>query len=207
MSKLFTGQLFMFKVAAKIQLAFTAAVTDIITATAHGLSEGDCIWVSSSTTLPAGLSASTNYYVRDITTNTFKVSATRGGAVVDVTDTGTGTHTYNLKGKVVMTSDYKNIELSFNTANSANLTLKIQGSDQDGVDFNAAQSSTNRWDYLQIKDLEDMSSLDGDTGIALTGTDDNRNFEVNINHKKYTCAQVTTWTAGNVNLVLTGASD
>ena len=57
---------------------------------------------SSTTTLPAGLSAATNYYVRDVTTNTFKVSATVDGAAVDITDTGTGVHTWfrydNLNG-------------------------------------------------------------------------------------------------------------
>src|SRR3990167_1544173 len=87
---------------AKLSATFTAATTDIITSAAHGLIEGDLIQVSSATTLPAGLSASTDYYVRDVTTNTFKVSTTMGGSVVDITDTGTGTHTFVLKGKKVL---------------------------------------------------------------------------------------------------------
>lgn len=74
--------------------AFTAApATDIITLAAHGLTEGAKIRVSSATTLPAGLAAATDYFVRDVTADTFKVSATLGGAAVNITDAGTGVHT------------------------------------------------------------------------------------------------------------------
>ncbi len=74
---------------------FTAAADDTITSTAHGLSVGDIIRVSSSTTLPAGLSANTDYYViSTATANTFTVSVNNGGSVVNITDAGTGTHTY-----------------------------------------------------------------------------------------------------------------
>lgn len=71
---------------------FTAAVTDVITCTAHGFVDGQVVTVDSTTTLPAGLSRSTNYWVRDKTTDTFKLAATSGGAAIDITSTGTGTH-------------------------------------------------------------------------------------------------------------------
>jgi hypothetical protein len=74
----------------------TAATTDLITvASAHGLVEGDRVRFSSTTTLPAGLSPATDYYViaSGLTTTALKVSATSGGSAVDITDTGTGTHT------------------------------------------------------------------------------------------------------------------
>lgn len=70
------------------------AGTDVITATAHGLQVGHRVKVSSSTTLPAGLTAGVSYYV--LTTpdaNSLTLSLTSGGTVVDITDTGTGTHT------------------------------------------------------------------------------------------------------------------
>ena len=76
---------------------FTAATSDLITSTsAHGLIAGDRIRFSSTTTLPAGLSAATNYFViaSGLTSTAFKVSATSGGSAVDITDTGTGTHTW-----------------------------------------------------------------------------------------------------------------
>lgn len=78
---------------------FTAATNDVITSAGHNLSDGDTIWVSNSGgALPAGLTASTTYFVRDRTTDTFKVSLTLGGAAVDITDTGSGTHTWSFQG-------------------------------------------------------------------------------------------------------------
>jgi hypothetical protein len=81
---------------------FTAATTDICTAAAHGYLTGDQVQVSSATTLPAGLSAATYYYVHKLSADTFKLSTTLAGAVagtgfVDISDTGTGTHTVTLK--------------------------------------------------------------------------------------------------------------
>lgn len=77
--------------------AFTAdAGTDLLTTTAHGLVANERIRVASTTTLPAGLAAATDYYViaSGLTANAFKVSATSGGSAIDITGSGTGTHTW-----------------------------------------------------------------------------------------------------------------
>lgn len=76
-------------------LVFTAAgfATDTMTSTAHGLPNGTRVTVASVTTLPAGLTASTNYYVRDAAADTFKLTLVPGGTAVDITDAGSGTHT------------------------------------------------------------------------------------------------------------------
>lgn len=79
------------------------AGTDTITITSHGLTNGDPVQFSSTGTLPAGLSAGTTYYVINSATNTFKVSATSGGGAVDITDTGSGTHTA-FGGDIIITS-------------------------------------------------------------------------------------------------------
>jgi hypothetical protein len=75
---------------------FTAATTDICTAVAHGYSTGDRIRVSSTTTLPAGISAATTYFVIRVDANNFKIATTdalaTAGTARDITDTGTGTH-------------------------------------------------------------------------------------------------------------------
>lgn len=75
--------------------AFTAAVSDTITSNGHNLSNGDVLILTTSNTLPAGLSTGTPYYVINKTTNTFELSATSGGAAIDITDTGTGTHKWH----------------------------------------------------------------------------------------------------------------
>jgi hypothetical protein len=57
------------------------------------------VQVSSTTTLPAGLSAATNYFVIKLTDSTFKLATSYANAVagtaIDITSTGTGTHTVN----------------------------------------------------------------------------------------------------------------
>lgn len=68
------------------------ASTDLITLAAHGLADGNLVHVASTTTLPSGLSANTVYYVRDVSASTFRLSATSGGAAIDLTSTGSGTH-------------------------------------------------------------------------------------------------------------------
>jgi len=73
---------------------FTAsAATDIITAYGRTYTLNDVIrFTNSGGALPAGLSTATDYYVLAVTNNTFQVSTSQGGAAVDITGTGTGTH-------------------------------------------------------------------------------------------------------------------
>lgn len=78
--------------------AFTANVTDICTKNNHGFYTGLKVQVSSDGTLPAGLSAGTDYFVIVGTANTFALSDTyahaiAGTNIVNITDAGTGTHT------------------------------------------------------------------------------------------------------------------
>lgn len=70
------------------------AATDEFTATAHGFVVDQVVRFTTTGTLPAGLSLNTDYYIVTVpTADTFEVSATEGGAPVDITDAGTGTHT------------------------------------------------------------------------------------------------------------------
>ncbi len=84
-------------------VAFTAAATNICTATAHGFISFTAVTVSSSGTLPGGLTADTTYYVWPLDANTFYLATTTNNAAlgsfgaVDITDTGSGTHTLTLK--------------------------------------------------------------------------------------------------------------
>jgi hypothetical protein len=63
------------------------AATDTFTFTGHGLVDGRSLTL---TTPPAGLTAGVVYYVLNSTTNTFQLSATPGGSVIDVTADGAG---------------------------------------------------------------------------------------------------------------------
>ncbi len=78
---------------------FTAATTDICTDVAHGLLTGDGPFqLTSSGTLPAGLSPATDYWIIRLDADTFKFTtslafALAGTPVVDISGTGSGTHT------------------------------------------------------------------------------------------------------------------
>jgi hypothetical protein len=194
-----------------LEAACTAADTNIITSNGHGYTGGEKLQFTTTDTLPAGLAVSTDYFVlpASVTTNTFKVSATLDGPEVDVTDTGTGTHTMHLKGRVIYTKGYQHILLAVNTSGSANFTAKVQGSTMDNLpdlDFTAAQSVSNRWDYLDVVDYEDKSSIDGDTGFAPAGTDDHRVFMVNVDAMNFVTVNITSWTAGKLRVGLSASN-
>lgn len=73
---------------------FTAnAGTDFLTASGRTYTDADIIRVSTTEEdLPLPLAELTDYHVRDQAGYTFKLAAAAGGAVIDITDAGTGTH-------------------------------------------------------------------------------------------------------------------
>lgn len=85
--------------------------TDVATiAGGHGLATGDGpFYVSSATTLPAGLAALTPYWVNVTGATTYKFSTTRANALanvaVDITDAGVGAHTMTRAAVVDDTDD------------------------------------------------------------------------------------------------------
>jgi hypothetical protein len=77
--------------------AAVTTVTDLITITSHGFSNEQIVRLTSTGTLPAGLSLTVAYFIISATANTFKLSLTRGGSAVDITAAaGGGTHTISV---------------------------------------------------------------------------------------------------------------
>lgn len=76
-------------------VTISAATPGVVTWNDHGLVAGQPIVFSTTGALPTGLTAGTIYYVvsAGLTTNTFSVAATPGGAAIDTTAAGSGTHT------------------------------------------------------------------------------------------------------------------
>lgn len=112
---------------------FTAdAGTDVCTvASDHGLVNANIVTVTNSGgALPAGLSAGTNYYVISATATTFKVSLTEGGGAVDITDAGTGTHTFHRHASIVTIDDV-------GVADTSPATVTVRFHQNDTVDLAA----------------------------------------------------------------------
>lgn len=76
--------------------------TDIITSASHGYTTGDKVKISvtGSSTVPAGLTAGTIYYVIALTADTFALATTlgnaRAGTKIDFTTAGSGTITFTV---------------------------------------------------------------------------------------------------------------
>jgi len=76
------------------RMPFTVdADTDTLTtAQIHLFYNGYPVEVASEDTLPGGLSAATTYYVINRSDTTLQLSATKGGAAINITDVGVGEH-------------------------------------------------------------------------------------------------------------------
>lgn len=197
------------------QAAFTAAVSDVITSTAHGLKVGDVIEAKSSTTLPAGMSATTPYYVIEVpSADTFKVSATKGGTTINVTDTGTGTHTWLKQGagKAVCVTglDYLTLSLDTDGGGDAAMTFKVVVStveDGEDIDFDKAQSTTNRYDYAVLNDTAAGTATAGGTGVILAGADAHKLYSVGVDNIDWITVKVSGRTEGEAKITLTAIEE
>lgn len=118
---------------------FTAATTDVITAAAHGLSNGMTIEVYNiGGALPTGLSAGTTYFVRDAAADTFKVALTAGGGAVDITGVGTGTN-YLLTREVETSQTYGLYSPLFKTYRSMQIVTNELLADSTAMEVVASQ--------------------------------------------------------------------
>lgn len=169
-------------IAATASANFTAdSSTDVLTANAHGLTDGKRVVLSTTNTLPAGLSIERVYFVRDATTNTFKLALTSGGSAIDITDNGTGTHTFTVAGNV---SDYTAGKLlqhlfkiaSFTVPTDIYVGLSQADPDDDGSTLDEpdghayARVQTNTWDTASGGATANTSAVDFATVASDTGT-------------------------------------
>lgn len=76
-------------------VTITIASPGVLTWNAHGMSNGTAVRLTTTGSLPTGLTAGTTYYVVNAATNTFQLSATLGGTAINTSGTQSGTHTAN----------------------------------------------------------------------------------------------------------------
>jgi len=74
--------------------------SDDITYNINGLIDNQIVQFSSTNTLPAGLTAGVRYFIISATDTSFQVSLTSGGAAIDITSQGIGTHTLDAKSYI-----------------------------------------------------------------------------------------------------------
>ena len=82
------------------------------------------------------------------------------------------------------------------------LTVRFQGSiGKEAPTFSSAASSTNRWSYVELIDTNTGETIQGDTGVTISGSDDLKKVELNVNGLDWICAQISGYNApGNVTV-------
>lgn len=86
-------------------VTITNASPAVVTLNHHGYVPGQIVQFQTTGSLPTGLSTGTNYYITfdptqvtpNISVNTFQVSTTLGGAAINTSSAGSGTHTVQLQ--------------------------------------------------------------------------------------------------------------
>lgn len=175
----------------------TDATPIVVTTTAnHGLSTGDQVTIFGHTT---NVAANGRWTVTVTAANKFSLDGSVGtGAGAGAN----GTYTYAAP-KYIFCEDADVINFTFDTDGGGDCAVTIKAAishQEEAPDFAKAQSATNRYDYVDIIDLEDNSSIDGDTGIAVPGADDHRHFEVNVNGARWFTVIPTEGTEGEITV-------
>jgi microcystin-dependent protein len=94
----------------------TIATPGVLTATAHGLAAGQQVYLTTTGSLPTGLTASTVYFVATVpSADTLTLTATKGGSAIATSGTQSGTHT-------LWTADFASLG---QTGGSLNHTLTV----------------------------------------------------------------------------------
>jgi hypothetical protein len=83
------------------------------------------IVLSTTGALPTGLTPGTTYFVRDVTTNTFNLAATAGGAAITTSGTQSGTHTATTQPVGSVRLFAAQVASNAETYDAANNVLKV----------------------------------------------------------------------------------
>lgn len=111
-------------------------------------------------------------------------------------------------GSAMDIAAFRHLVLSVITSGNANFTLKIQGSlATTQPTWTSAATPANNWQYVQAIDLADQSVVNGATGVAATGTDINRQLEVNTNGLRWLNVIITAYSAGAITVLTMPFSD
>lgn len=142
------------------------ASSDEITETGHGLTTGLKVQVSTTDTLPAGLSASTDYFVIVVDADTYQLASSLANALagtqIDITDQGVGTHTLEpqaVAGGVVKIQKSNNYNAALESGDwvdegsSVNITA-------DGSSFFEKADPSYRWVRVHVTCTSGRIQLD-----------------------------------------------
>lgn len=183
----------------------TDATPIVVTKAAHGYSTGDTVLINGHAT---NIAANGIFKIIVLSSSTFSLVDINTGLSVAGSGAGAGSGGVMIVApKILLTQDFTNAELQIATASSGNMTVKVAGSlgkntlgshGEDTPNFGGTVSAANNYTFLQLIDLQDNSSIDGNTGFVVTGTDAQKLYEINVNAIKYLTLIPTAWSAGSI---------
>lgn len=189
----------------------TDATPIVMTVTAHGFTTGDRVLQFGHTT---NLAANGIFKVTVTGANTYSLQDEFTG--IDVAGSGGGAGASGVAvaaPPVLLVSDFRNLVLQVGTSGTSTMTLKVPGSlgkpdvstrsspRFDYPNMGGTIVPSNPYQFVQLIDLDTASAVNGATGIVVSGTDINKNYEVNTNALKYLTVIPVTWTAGALTIV------
>lgn len=147
--------------------------TTTITATGHTFANGDLVRFVTTGTLPAPLNTTTNYYIKNVATNSFEVALTYDGSSISITTTGTGVHTVLLNNHLKYFSVGQKINLTGFASNSVDID-NLNGNQIISAVNLSALPSTNPSITLLARDYSSTDPVGISGGISsYTGTKSN----------------------------------
>ena len=190
----------------------TDATPIVVTATAHGIKNGQRVLIQGHTT---NLAANGIFIATAVSANAFTLTDEFTGASVAGSGAGAGSSGLCMVApQIILTKDYRNIILQFGTSGSATVTVQVYGSvgrpdsqtvalsaRKDMPNFGATVSPANQYGALQAIDLDTASAVNGATGFAASGSDILKLYEVNVNIVPYLTAFPTSWSGGAITLI------
>lgn len=89
-------------------------------------------------------------------------------------------------------------------SNTSVATIQFVGSiDENAPDFSVPASESNRWEYVQMIDIKDGSTINGATGVVLAA-DAVMILEANVNVLRWFGIIVSAYTSGQLDSFLRG---
>jgi len=187
----------------------------VVTKVAHGYSTGDVIVINGHTT---NVAANGIRSITKLTADTFSLQDPYTGKDIAGSGGGAGANGIMMKGaKTVLVEGYRRAVLSFVTAGTATLTMKIVGATgklqdvasngQDTPNMGGTLTDDNFYNFLSYANLDTIGTnlqtlVGGATGIAATGTDLNITVSIDITGLKYMALIPTAFTQGSVTAKL-----
>jgi len=100
--------------------------------------------------------------------------------------------------KTILARDFRNAIFDVVSATSADQKIQFVASKQeDKPNFDAAVTTTNRWQYVQAIDLNDGSPITGTTGYTFSWVE-SKQFELNLNGEYWIGMKLISGSAGSI---------